>query len=91
MTTKNKMKGLNMNPYINNDGLNKIIKDMAAQDSGYAIAYALIALTEAQWQVATELKNLGNGSNPTPMGAIEMLGVLLGKKIDNVARAIGDE
>jgi hypothetical protein len=55
--------------------------ELARDDSGYAIAAALL-------QVAYQIKYLGNGSAATQMGAIEALGVLIGEKIDSFAGVI---
>ncbi len=48
----------------------------AATDSGYAIAYALLRLADAQHRTAT------------PMGGLEGLGAHLGEKLELLAMAL---
>lgn len=68
--------------------IDDIIEEKARTDSGYAIAYALLRIAEAQKNVATHIKYLGNGNAMGPMGAIEAFGLHIGEKIDNLASAI---
>jgi hypothetical protein len=60
----------------------------AATDPGYAIAYALLRLADAQRHVATQIKFLGNGDATTKHGAIEAFGMHLGEKLDALVFAI---
>lgn len=59
-----------------------------AGDAGFAIAYALLELAEAQKSLATHVKYLGNGDAATPMGAIEAFGAHIGEKLDALVEAI---
>jgi hypothetical protein len=68
--------------------IDDVIEEKARTDSGYAIAYALLKVAEAQKTVATHIKYLGVGDAATTMGAIEFLSVHIGEKIDNLASAI---
>jgi hypothetical protein len=44
-----------------------------AGDAGFAIAYALLEIADAQYAVRDALDRLGNGNASTQMGAIENL------------------
>lgn len=67
------------------------IADRATEGPGYAIAFAILRLADAQHRCADELRRLGNADANTPFGAIEALGMQVGKvgeAIDGVASAI---
>lgn len=78
----------------------KPIKDLFEEkarkgDGAYAIAYALIDLSDSQEATAKALQRLGNGGASTDFGAIESLGMqiekaanILGEHLDGVAGAI---
>lgn len=53
-------------------------------DAGFAIAYALIDLTDAQEATAKALQRLGMADAATPMGAIETLAL----EVKNAARLL---
>ena len=60
----------------------------AADDPGFAIAYALLELAEAQRNTATHLKYLGVGDAGTTMGAIEYLATQIRDGVDRLACAV---
>lgn len=57
------------------------IEDKAFDGPGYAIAWSLLKLAEAQDRTATWIKNLGNADAATPMGGLEALGKVLADAI----------
>ncbi len=57
----------------------------SAVAAGFAIAYAIMCLTEAQAATAGALHLLGTGNAATQMGAIEYLG----PEVKGVAAALG--
>ena len=57
--------------------------EKAANDSGYAIAYALL-------EIAHQIKCLGNADAITPMGAIEALGAVFKENGESLASAVGE-
>lgn len=54
----------------------------------YAIAYALMALAEAQDATATALKYLGAGDAATSMGAVEYLATQLRNGCRDIAESV---
>jgi hypothetical protein len=42
-------------------------------DAGFAVAYALLDVADAQYAIREALRSLGNGDTATKMGAIENL------------------
>jgi len=70
------------------ENLHDIIEQMAREDAGYAIAYALLKLATAQADLAFHVKYLGNGNAATQMGAIEAFGKHIGEKLDLIADAL---
>ncbi len=68
--------------------LQVFIGEKAEDEAGYAIAYAILKLSENVSNVAVHLKYLGNGDASTTMGAIEAFGMHIGEKIDNLTNAI---
>jgi hypothetical protein len=71
--------------------LRNVCRDKAVTDPGYAIAYGLLALAEAQRETAEALRRLGNNDAATAMGALEMLGHRLGGALDNLADAVATQ
>ena len=66
--------------------LSQLIEDKARTEAGYAIAYALLELAEAQKVVADKIDALGfNGSGKAP-GTTEFIGI----EIKELPRAISD-
>ncbi len=61
-----------------------------AGDAGYAIAYALLELADAQQKTAIAITRLGLNDAATPMGAIEMLS-LETKRIAEALNAISEK
>lgn len=57
-------------------------------DAGFAVAYALIELADAQEATAKALQRLGMGDAATPMGAIENLSLEIKKAALFVGEAI---
>lgn len=66
------------------------IEEKAPRDPGFAIAYALLLLAQAQERTASAVRALGNGDAATSMGAIEALGMHLGEKLDSLDNAARD-
>lgn len=71
----------------------KIVSDTFLEEAlngkgDYAIAYAVLKLTEAQKSVSLWVKYLGGGDNADAMGAIEFLAVRLGEGLEGLASAI---
>jgi hypothetical protein len=64
------------------------IEKMAVEDAGYAVAYGLLKVADAQTNVATQLKFLGTGDAATALGGIEGLALLLGQKLDLLTHTI---
>lgn len=71
--------------------------DLICEDAGFAIAYAILRLAEAQEATASALRALGTGNAATEMGAIEALSVSvealsssIREGMSDVARAISD-
>lgn len=62
-----------------------LIEDKARTDPGYAIAFALLKLADAQRSLATHVKYLCNGNAASEMGAIEAFGMHIGEKMDIIA------
>jgi hypothetical protein len=60
----------------------------AAGDPGFAIAYALLELAEAQRSTATHLKYLGVGDAATTMGAVEYLATQIADGMSRLSAAI---
>ena len=72
-----------------------IFRDMAERDSGYAVAWAIIQLAEAQNRTAAALDRLGtnNASPKSGPGTTEFIGMELKRLADameGVASALGD-
>lgn len=66
-----------------------LIEDKARNGDGlFAIAYAILELSEAQQSLANQVKYLGNGDAVTTMGAIEAFGANIGEKLEALARGI---
>jgi hypothetical protein len=57
-------------------------------DGLFAIAHAILKLADAQQNLATHVKYLGNGDAATTMGAIEAFGMHIGEKLDAITSAI---
>jgi hypothetical protein len=70
--------------------LHDLIEEKARTDPGYATAYALLLIADAQKQQAMWLKFLGNGDAATHMGAIEAFGMHIGEKLDALTSAISE-
>jgi hypothetical protein len=64
--------------------LHDLIEEKARQDGGYAVAYALLRLADAQDRTALWLKHLGLADAATPMGAIEVLSVEFKRMADSM-------
>jgi hypothetical protein len=76
--------------------LRVVIEQKARTEAGYAIAYAILDLSDSQEATARALNRLGNGSASTDFGAIESLGMqltaaarIVGEQIDLGASRIG--
>ena len=52
--------------------LPKLIEEKATTDAGYAIAYALLRLANAQESLAHQVKFRGNGDAPTSFRALPL-------------------
>ena len=57
------------------DDLREVFAKKATTDAGFAIAWALIDLADAQEATAKAIQRLGNGDAATHLGAIENLAV----------------
>lgn len=66
------------------------IDNQAHREPGFAIAYALLRIADAQESVAVQLKYLGNGDAATTMGAIEAFGMHIGQRIDHLTEVLGN-
>ena len=60
----------------------------AADDPGFAIAYALLELAKEQQNTAVHLKYLGVGDAATTMGAIEYLATQITEGMSRLSSAI---
>lgn len=67
----------------NENELRDTIMERAVEDSGYAIAWAILRLTD-------QVKYLGVGDASSSMGAIEFLATQVKEAGDGVARSIGE-
>ena len=64
-------------------------EDKARKGAGaVAIAYALMALADAQAASARAIQKLGLGDASTPFGAVEALGMQIEKAAEIIARAM---
>lgn len=54
-------------------------------DSSFAIAWALLDLSDSQEAIAKALQKLGNSEASTHLGAIEALGMEVGKVADAIS------
>jgi len=77
-------------PSQNDADLRDLIEQEARTDSGYAIAYALLRIAEAQDRTATQLKYLGTGDAASTMGAVELLAMEL-KGVGQALAEIGNQ
>jgi hypothetical protein len=59
-----------------------------AGDGAFAIAYALMDLSESQEATAKTIQRLGNGSASTHFGAIENLAMQIGEAAQMLATAL---
>lgn len=67
--------------------IDDFIEDKAKKGDGlFAIAYALLQVSEAGAFAARELRRLGNAEATTPFGALEALGM----QIEKAAQIIAD-
>jgi hypothetical protein len=57
-------------------------------NAGFAIAFALLQLADAQKSTAMWIKHLGNGDASTTFGAIEGFGMHIGEKLDALVEAM---
>jgi hypothetical protein len=84
-------------PVVPEANIRDIIEKKArAGDGTFAIAYALLDLSDSQEATAKALQRLGNGSASTDFGAIEALGMqiekaaqMLGEQLESAASRIG--
>jgi GTP cyclohydrolase III len=53
--------------------LEESIVNRAGSDSGCAIAYAILKLSESQEKIAYQIQYLGGGNSMSQMGAVEFL------------------
>lgn len=74
-----------------------IEKKARSGDGAYAIAYALLDLSDSQEATAKALGRLGNGNASTDFGAIESLSMqltraaeILGEKIETAASLVAN-
>jgi hypothetical protein len=75
-------------PELRSGQLRDLIEERASHDGGYAVAYALLQLADAQKATAHWLQYLGNGSASTHHGALEAFGMHIGEKLDAMAEGI---
>jgi|GEM_PF-3216430 len=64
-----------------------IEKKARAGDGAFAIAYALLDLSDSQEATAKALQRLGNGNASTDLGAIENLSM----QVEKAATTLGDQ
>jgi hypothetical protein len=64
-------------------------KKALAGDGAFAIAYAILDLSDSQEATAKALFKLGNGNASTDLGAIENLSMTLERVVENLAMQIG--
>jgi hypothetical protein len=76
-------------PPVREADLDDLIKKRAKGDAGYAIAYALLRLAEAQEATAVHLKYLGVGDAASTMGAVEFLATKVGEVAQSLSEVAG--
>lgn len=70
--------------------IDDVIEERARTDGSYAIAYALLKLTEAQTRAARSLERMGMNDASGPMGAIEMVSYELKRIADHLGASDDD-
>jgi hypothetical protein len=63
-------------------------KKAKAGDGAFAIAYAILDLSDSQEATSKALQRLGNGNASTDVGAIEGLSMQIVKAAENIAESI---